>query len=119
MQATADMPGRLVEAPGALGFVGFGSGPEPVPDHEVETIRTLTRSGRALSPHPYLRVGSRVRVETGPLDGVEGVLEQVRGAGRLVVSVNLLMRSVLVTLDGDRVAPLAVKGTSAGQHVQR
>ena len=71
-----------------------------VPDCEIESIRTVLRSDLPVLPHPYLKEGRRVRVVRGPLAGVEGVLLRVRPEkGLLVLSVNLLRRSVAVEID--------------------
>ena len=71
-----------------------------VPDAEIEAIRKIVSSGASVMPHAYLRAGQRVRVTRGPLVGVEGIV--VRSdprKGLLVVSVDLLRRSVAVHLD--------------------
>ena len=93
--------------PGVQYFVGIGREPQPVEDSEIESIRTLVRSGMASSPRPYLTEGQRVRVQDGPLRGVEGVLVKAGDAHQLVLSIDLLQRSVAVTLDRDSVLPVA------------
>jgi transcription antitermination factor NusG len=73
---------------------------DAVPDSEVEAIQKLVHSSLPILPYPYLREGQRVRISRGPLTDVEGIL--VRGnpkKGLLVVSVDLLQRSVAVHLD--------------------
>jgi transcriptional antiterminator NusG len=74
--------------------------PEVVPDAEIDAIQKLVQSELPVFPYPYLREGQRVRITDGPLAHVEGIL--VRGnpkKGLLVVSVDLLQRSVAVHLD--------------------
>ena len=71
-----------------------------VPEPEMQAIQTILRARLPVRPHPYLREGQRVRITRGPLADVEGIL--VRGnpkTGLLVVSVELLRRSVAVHLD--------------------
>lgn len=71
-----------------------------VPESEMEAVQTVLRSRLPLQPHPYIREGQRVRIKRGPLEGLEGIL--LRGSpktGLLVVSVELLQRSVAVHLD--------------------
>ena len=76
----------------------------PVDDAEIASIQQLVTSEVNLLPHPYLREGHRVRIVDGPLNGLEGVLLQVKpGKGLLVVSVELLQRSVAVEVDCTRV----------------
>jgi transcription antitermination factor NusG len=72
----------------------------PIDDAEIEAVRRLVTTDVQVVPHPYLREGHRVRLTDGPLSGVEGVLQQVKaGKGLLVVSVELLQRSVAVEVD--------------------
>lgn len=76
-----------------------------VPASEIEAIRRVARAGPAAQPHPYLREGRRVRIMSGPLSGVEGILLSVRpDKGLLVVSIELLQRSVAVEVDCTLVA---------------
>ena len=76
-----------------------------VPAGEVEAIRRVAGSGPAAQPHPYLKEGKRVRITNGPLTGVEGILLSVRpDKGLLVVSIELLKRSVAVEVDCTLVA---------------
>ena len=71
-----------------------------VPDAEIETIQTVLRVGLPIVPHSYLREGQRVRITRGPMTDVEGILVRVNlQKGLLVLSVNLLRRSVAVQVD--------------------
>jgi transcription termination/antitermination protein NusG len=71
-----------------------------VPDSEIEAIQRLAESRLPMLPHPYLREGQRVRIKRGPLADLEGILVRMNAKkGLLVVSVNLLRRSVAVQLD--------------------
>ena len=73
---------------------------DAVPDAEIEAIQRLVQSGDPILPYPYLREGQRVRITRGPLADVEGILVRANPKkGLLVVSVNLLRRSVAVQLD--------------------
>lgn len=73
---------------------------EVVPDSEIAAIRTILRSGLTILPHPYLREGQRVRITSGPLADVEGILlESEADKGVLVISVHLLRRSIAIRLD--------------------
>jgi transcription termination/antitermination protein NusG len=93
-----------VEARKARGVVRvLGEGwerPATVPEDEMESLRRLVDTGVAAEPHPYLREGRRVRITGGPLSGVEGILLRVRPEkGLLVLSVNMLQRSVATEVD--------------------
>ena len=92
---------RILSTPGVNSVVGFGNQPAGVEDAEIRALRTLVTSGLPVGPWPYLRVGERVRVEAGPLCGVEGILTQVKDAWRVVVSIELLQRSIAAEVDRD------------------
>jgi transcription antitermination factor NusG len=96
----------VLTAPGVVDLVGFGKIPAPVPDHEIENVRRMVQSGLFVMPWPFLELGHRVLIERGPLAGVEGILDEVKGKCRLVVSVQLLQRSVSAEVDRDWIRPL-------------
>jgi transcription antitermination factor NusG len=97
----------VLKLPGVTGVVSFGQGPHPLDENEIERIRTLVESGLPVQPWPYLHVGERVRIQSGALSGLEGVLVQFKNEFRLVVSLNLLQRSLAVEIDSDRVHSIA------------
>jgi transcription antitermination factor NusG len=84
---------------GVIGIVGIGKMPVPIEESEMEAIRAVMRSGLPALPWPFVHPGDSVRVEFGPLRGVQGVVEGVNDQQRLVVSVALLQRSISVALD--------------------
>jgi transcription antitermination factor NusG len=96
----------VVRLPGVVNLVGFGTRPAAIPEREIEAIRRMVYSGLGAEPWPFLNVGQAVLIERGPLAGVEGILEQVRKTYRLVVSIQLLQRSVSVQVDRSWVRPL-------------
>ena len=96
----------LLTIPGALHFIGIGRVPAPIEDEEIAAIQTAMRCGLWAEPWPFLNVGQRVRLEEGPLAGLEGLLIEVRKKQRLIVSVTLLKRSVAVEIERDWVRPL-------------
>lgn len=76
-----------------------------VPEGEIEAIQRVLRARLAAVPHPYLRAGQRVRIKRGPLADVEGILVEIKAnKGLLVISVNLLQRSIAVEVDCTLVA---------------
>jgi transcriptional antiterminator NusG len=97
----------VLTVPGAVDLIGFGDGPTPIPDHEIEHVRTMMRSGLLVTPWPFLEVGQTVLLERGPLAGLEGILEDVKGKLRLVISIRMLQRSVSTEVDRNWVRPLA------------
>lgn len=109
----------VIVTPGIVQVVGIGKDPIPVEDAEIAAIQSVVGSRLNAQPWPYLQVGRRVRIECGPLRGVEGILIAVKKAHRLVISVTLLQRSVAVEVDEDwatavddpRFEPRRVTGT--------
>jgi transcription antitermination factor NusG len=97
----------ILVTPGVNQVVGAGKTPVMVDETELHTIRQVMESGVAAQPWPYLRVGETVRVETGPLEGLLGIVTRIKNSYRLVVSVSLLMRSVSVELDSKWIKPIA------------
>lgn len=96
----------IVVTPGVLRVVGTGKNPVPVADAEIAALQTAVKSGLPREPWPFLQIGQRVRVECGPLCGLEGILAGFRGHHRLVLSVTLLQRSVAVQVEESWVRPI-------------
>jgi transcription antitermination factor NusG len=96
----------ILTTPGVEHVVGLGKIPQPVEDIEIEAIQRIMESGFLAKPWPYLKVGQRVRINGGSLDGIEGLLVQERGKDRLIISVDLLQRSVSVVIDRHLIRPV-------------
>jgi transcriptional antiterminator NusG len=94
----------ILTTPGVIQLVGFNRVPHPVDEGEIDAIQRFVASGIPSQPWPFLQVGDRVRIESGPLRGLEGILIEFKGNHRLVVSVTLLQRSVAVSLDSTLVS---------------
>jgi transcription antitermination factor NusG len=86
--------------PGVRSIVSFGRVPAPILDSEMEAVRRFVAAELDVKPWPFLRVGQSVRVEKGPLMGVEGILQEFKGSYRVVVSISLLQRSISAEVDG-------------------
>ena len=89
---------RVLEAPGALALVGSRRGPSPIADVEIESLRNGFHL-RNVEPHPYLVVGERARIATGPMAGMEGVLVRKKDNLRVVLTVEQIMQSISVEVD--------------------
>src|SRR5579871_2498663 len=88
---------RVLEIPGVANLVSFKGEPAALPDQEIETLRQGLSADLYAEPYPYLKVGRRVRIKGGPLRGLEGILERKKeDSFRVVISIDLIMRSVLV-----------------------
>ena len=89
----------LLSTPGACAIVSFGNTPALVPQSEIEAIQLAMLSSRVLGPHPFLKEGDKVRLRSGPLAGIEGILQKWKDGYRLVLSIELLGRSVAVEVE--------------------
>ena len=90
---------RVLEVPGVARLVGFHGQPTPVPEEDLEAVRTCLAGHRRVEPHRYIQRGQRVRVISGPLTGLSGIVVRQRNSTRFVISLELLKRSVAVELE--------------------
>ncbi len=99
---------RVMDAPGVARVVEFGGAPAEISETEIAAIRAAMASKSPVRPWPHLKLGDRVRVERGPLRGIEGTLlrEALRDRWQLVISVEMLQRSLAVELEPEMVAPV-------------
>ncbi len=96
---------QVLAVPSVVHLVSFRGTPAPLSDTEIETLRQGL--GRvSAEPHPYLKVGRRVRVKSGPFRGMEGILKRKKDNFRLVLSLDLIMRSIVLDIDGAEVEPV-------------
>jgi transcription antitermination factor NusG len=96
---------RVLQVPSVVRFVSFNGHPAPLPDSEIEALNSGLAGGVRAEPHPYLKVGRRVRVKYGPLAGAQGILVRRKDKFRVVLSIDLIMRSVAVEVDEADVEP--------------
>jgi transcription antitermination factor NusG len=96
----------VLEVPGVLSLVGFGRTLAPLPDFEIEALRSGLGQ-RKIEPHPYLVIGERVRIKAGPMMGMEGVLIRKKNDFRVVLALDVIMQSVAVEVDADDLEPAA------------
>jgi len=97
----------VLTTPGVEHIVSCGGIPQPIADTEIAAIRTVVDSRLPVIPWPYLKAGHPVRIEFGPLAGLEGQVVLEKSRERLVLSVDLLQRSVSVEIERTWVRPLA------------
>lgn len=90
---------RVLQVPSVVRLVGFDGMPTPLPDEEIEILRSSFSREVRVKPHPFLTVGRRVRITGGPFAGLEGVLKRQQNTMRVVVSLSLIQRSVAVDVD--------------------
>jgi transcriptional antiterminator NusG len=96
---------KVLRVDGVVSFVGAHGEGIPIPDAQIEDIRRLLSNVRC-SSHPFLKVGQRVRIRGGYLDGIEGILMARNGNRTLVISVEPIERSIAVSIDGFEIVPL-------------
>jgi transcription antitermination factor NusG len=89
----------VLSTPGVHAVVGYGGEPACISNAEIEAIRTVVESPVKAEPHPFLKCGDRVRVTAGPLRGLEGILLRKKNWCKLLLSVEMLQRSVAVEID--------------------
>jgi transcription termination/antitermination protein NusG len=99
---------EVLQIPSVVRLVGFNSLPTALPDDEIEALRkSLAQQQLRVEPHPYLTVGRRVRIKSGPLCGLEGIVVRRAGKVRVVLSVDLISRSFAADVDSADLEPLA------------
>lgn len=103
----------ILVTPGVIQVVGNGKSPIAIDDAEIAAIQTVVQSELPRQPWPFLQLGENVRIVYGPLRGLEGILLDLRGNHRLVLSVSLLRRSIAVEIDGAWVSPISSKVPAA------
>jgi transcriptional antiterminator NusG len=98
---------EILKTPGVVKILGNEAGPMPVPEIQIESIKKILDGKSAVSSFPYLKEGQLVRVVDGPLRGCEGFLIKIKEEKeKLVISIDLLQRSVSVEIESASVEPV-------------
>ena len=97
---------QVLRLPGVVQFVSFHGKPAPLPDAEIDALRDRLIRNVHAEPHPYLKIGKRVRVHSGPVAGLEGILVRRKDKFRVVVSIHMIQRSIAVEVDESEIEPL-------------
>lgn len=112
---------QILATPGVYTFVSVAGRAAVIPEGEINAVQRMVEGPLQVEPHPFLKCGDRVRVAAGALEGIEGILVRKKNLIRLVISVELLAKSVAVEVDawmverveGDRI-PANLPRTEAG-----
>ena len=104
---------QVVSTPGVHMILTHGERLATVPEAEIEAIRKTIVGAYRAEPHPFLKIGERVRVTRGTLQGVEGILLRKKNVFRLILSVNMLAQSVAVEIGASDVEPVQQKAAAA------
>ena len=99
---------RLLQTPGVLGFAATSAHPTAIPNEEIALLRTATQK-LAAEPHPYLNCGDRVRIVAGLLAGRGGILTRRKHEYRVVLSIEAIMRSVVVEVSEFDIEPIEIQ----------
>jgi len=91
---------RVLRVEGVFGLVGARGEGTPIPDEQIDAVRNLVEGPLPWSSHPFLKIGQRVRIRSGALDGLEGILVSRNGDRTLVISVDAIQRSLAVRVEG-------------------
>ena len=91
---------RVLCVDGVFQFVGTRGEATPIPEEQIQMVRTLVKGELQWSSHPFLKIGQRVRIRNGALAGIEGILLARAGESTLVISVDAIQRSMAVRIDG-------------------
>jgi transcription antitermination factor NusG len=101
---------RVLEVPGVVYLVGTNGQPAALPGYELEKLRDGLSGSLHPEPHPFLAAGRRVRIVRGPLEGLTGILLRRKGQYRVVLSLDLIQRSICVDVDITDVIPAGHPG---------
>ena len=97
---TAESRSQVLQTAGIVQFVGATGCGTPIPNEQIESLRAIVFHRVPATPREFLRVGERVRICSGALEGIEGILSEIRNDKSLVISVDLIQKSVAIRIDG-------------------
>jgi transcriptional antiterminator NusG len=102
---TATSRVSVLRTSGVLRFAGAPWCGTPVPDEQIENLQAITDRRIPLAPHEFIKVGERVRIRGGALNGIVGIIAAIKNDRSLVVSVDLIQKSIAIRIDGFEVEP--------------
>src|ERR1700722_15818081 len=97
---------RVLRVEGVFGLVGARGEGASIPEEQIDAVRSLIEGNLPYAAHPFLKIGQRVRIRSGALDGLEGILVSRNGDRTLVISVDAIQRSLAVRVEGYEVEPV-------------
>ncbi len=102
---TGESRTRVLQTRGIVQFVGVPGRGTPIPDQQIESLQAIADHRIPVTPYEFLRIGKRVRIRGGALNGLEGVLAAIKNDRSLVISVDLIQKSVAIRIEGFEVEP--------------
>lgn len=106
IQPNNECRNRVCRTAGVFGIVGTRSEGTPIPDSEIDSVRGFLHEQVPWSVCPFLKIGQRVRVRGGSMDGVEGILVGRNGESSLIISIHAIQRSLAIRIEGYNVEPI-------------
>lgn len=100
---------KVLAVPGVIRMLSFNGTPAPIDDSEIEAVKVCLERGVALEPYPFFQVGDRVRVRSGVLEGLEGLVSRCKSERRLIVPISLINQSVAIEVDVQLLEPLGAQ----------
>jgi transcription antitermination factor NusG len=119
LRTNLDRKREILTTPGVFWLVENAGRACPIPESDIDAIGRIIRSGVPIEPHPYLKCGEFVRVHTGPLTGIRGILTRIKNRCRVVLSVELLQKSVAVEVDAAMVEPFPMAAPNSPRRAPR
>jgi len=111
IQGGLDRMLNILTTPGVHSLVSWGGRPAEIPWNEIDAVRRLVESSLPVEPHPFLKCGDLVRIKSGALEGIEGILVRKTRGVRLVLSVEMLSRAAAVEVDVNVVERVVIAKT--------
>ena len=96
----------VLRTAGVVGFVGFRGMGLAIPEEQIHAIQSIVEARVSFGPYAFLNIGQKVRIIGGSLDGIEGIISEKKGEASLVISIELIQRSVAIRVEGFRVEPV-------------
>jgi transcription antitermination factor NusG len=106
MSAAPETRISVLRTGGVTGFVGVRGMGVPIPENQIAAVESILEKKLVCSPYPFLNLGQRVRIRGGSLEGIEGILTEIKGDLSLVISVELIQRSLAIQVAGYRIEPI-------------
>jgi transcription antitermination factor NusG len=97
---------RVLRTAGVIGFVGFRGMGVPIPEEQIHAIQSIVEARVSFGPYAFLNIGQKVRIVGGSLNGIEGIISEKKGETSLVLSIELIQRSIAIRVEGFRVEPV-------------
>lgn len=106
MNPSPDVRISVLRTSGVTSFVGVRGVGVPIPESQIAAVETILDQRLQCSPYPFPDIGQRVRIRGGSLEGIEGILTEIKGDQSLVISVALIQRSLVIRVAGYRIEPV-------------